>query len=84
MDQDRKPQLPNAITNDQAFLRLIIERLDQQAAILTDMCDVLCTVKETIEHAKTVQGNFEGEKLAEKLSTKEINRKARIMTNAKL
>ena len=70
-----KPQLPTAITNDQAFLRLIIERLDLTNALLIDILSDLSRlnnniidVESMIKAAKTVSVNFDVEKLAERLN----------------
>lgn len=82
MSDAPKVVLPGVVTNDQAFLRAIVERLDQTNAIMTDMCDLLCAVKEAtdklngnlidvetaVQQTKTVQVNFDVDKLATKLS----------------
>src|SRR3989337_771239 len=73
MDQDRnfieiKPALPNPVTTDQAFLKLIVERLDLMNALLLDVCTYTQRMVEALANAKTVNVTFDVEKLAERLN----------------
>ncbi|SRR5258706_8431226 len=79
---ETKPKLPDALTTDQVFLRLIIERLDLSNALLIDLCtyatqcndllgrvdNSIIDVETAIEKAKAVNVNFDIDKLAERLN----------------
>lgn len=77
-----KPVLPNPVTTDQAFLKLIVERLDLMNALLIDICthtqrtqqavekasNNIIDVETAVQEAKSVNVNFDVQKLAERLN----------------